>query len=207
MSKVEVNQVTQQCGTTLTVGGGACKTAVVDATTVTLGRCGGTVSLASGATQSGFGRTGTVDWQTSDIKTTTFSAATGKGYFVNTTSGGVTVNLPAGSAGAIVGLKDYAGTWASNAVTLAPNGSENIGGASATDPTVGNEGGSLLLVYVDATQGWLTTQQSVTASPSGTPIRMVASGGTPCTGAICGDYKVHTFTGPGTFTVLSLIHI
>ena len=55
MSKVEVDQITQQSGTTLTVGGGACKTAVVDATTVTLGRCGGTVSLASGATQSGFG--------------------------------------------------------------------------------------------------------------------------------------------------------
>ncbi len=54
MSKVEVDQITQQSGTTLTVGGGACKTAVVDATTVTLGRCGGTVSLASGATQSGF---------------------------------------------------------------------------------------------------------------------------------------------------------
>ena len=56
MSKIEVNTVEPQCGTTLTVGGGACKTAVVDATTVTLGRCGGTVSLASGATQSGFGR-------------------------------------------------------------------------------------------------------------------------------------------------------
>ena len=64
MSTVEVNKIQQQCGTTLTVGGGACKTAVVDATTVTLGRCGGTVSLASGATQSGFGRTGTVDWIT-----------------------------------------------------------------------------------------------------------------------------------------------
>ena len=73
MSKVEVDQVTQQSGTTLTVGGGACKTAVVDATTVTLGRCGGTVSLASGATQSGFGRTGTVDWDTT-IHTSTVTA-------------------------------------------------------------------------------------------------------------------------------------
>ena len=82
MSKVEVDQVTQQSGTTLTVGGGACKTAVVDATTVTLGRCGGTVSLASGATQSGFGRSGSVNWQTTP-KTTTFTAADGEGYFVN----------------------------------------------------------------------------------------------------------------------------
>ena len=34
MSKIEVDQVTQQSGSTLTVGGGACKTATVDATTV-----------------------------------------------------------------------------------------------------------------------------------------------------------------------------
>ena len=61
MSKIKVDQVEQRSGATVTVGGGACKTAVVDATTVTLGRSGGTVSLAPGATQSGFGRTGTVD--------------------------------------------------------------------------------------------------------------------------------------------------
>jgi hypothetical protein len=58
MSKIKVDQVEQRSGATVTVGGGACKTAVVDATTVTLGRCGGTVSLASGATQSGFGSPG-----------------------------------------------------------------------------------------------------------------------------------------------------
>ena len=54
MSKIEVDAITEQSGTTLTTGGGAGKTVVVDATTVTLGRCGGTVALASGATQSGF---------------------------------------------------------------------------------------------------------------------------------------------------------
>ena len=83
MSKIEVDAITEQSGTTLTTGGGAGKTVVVDATTVTLGRCGGTVALASGATQSGFGRTGTVDWQTSSIKTSTFTAANGEGYFAN----------------------------------------------------------------------------------------------------------------------------
>ena len=63
MSKIEVDAITEQSGSTLTAGGGAGKTVVVDATTVTLGRCGGTVALASGASQTGFGRTGTVDWQ------------------------------------------------------------------------------------------------------------------------------------------------
>ena len=54
--------------------------------TITIG-CGDTVALASGASQTGFGRTGTVDWQTGDIKTATFTAANGQGYFADTTSG------------------------------------------------------------------------------------------------------------------------
>jgi hypothetical protein len=66
---------------------------------------GDTVTLAAtvvnNATQTGFGRTGTVDWDTTP-KTATFSAVSGNGYFVNTTAGVITVNLPAGVAGAIV---------------------------------------------------------------------------------------------------------
>ena len=108
MSKIEVDQITEQSGTTITVGGGACKTAVVDATTVTLGRTGATVSLAPGASQSGFGRTGTVDWCTT-AKTSPFTSVSGKGYFVNTTSGAITVRLPPGSAGEEIHITDYAG--------------------------------------------------------------------------------------------------
>ena len=121
MSRIEVDKIQQQCGTTLTVGGGACKTAVVDATTVTLGRCGGTVSLASGATQSGFGRTGTVDWITTP-KTTSFTAVNGEGYFINSPSA-LTMNLPAGSAGAIVAVSDYARNFATYNLTIAADGS------------------------------------------------------------------------------------
>ena len=169
-----------------------------DSNTITLGASGDTVTLASGASQSGFGRTGTVDWQTGSIKTSTFTAASGEGYFVNTNGGAVTVNLPAGVAGAIVGLKDYAGTWDSNAVTLNPNGSDKIGGGADSDPTLESKGGSTLLVFVDSTQGWLTTQESVTESPSGIQTFVSATGGTITTS---GDCKIHTFTGPGTFAV------
>ena len=194
MSEVKVNKISPRtnCGT------------------VTLGDSGDTFTIPSGATitnsgtATGFGRTGTVDWQTDSIKTATFTATSGEGYFVNTTAGVITVNLPAGVAGDIVGLKDYANTWDSYAVTLNPNGSDNIGGGSAIDPTLSSEGGAVLLVYVDGTQGWLPTQQSVTASPSGVENFIVATGGTPCAGEISGDYKYHTFTGPGTFTVSSL---
>ena len=56
--------IISKCSVTTTIGAGAGETVNVCAATVTLGRCGGTVALASGATQTGFGRTGTVDWQT-----------------------------------------------------------------------------------------------------------------------------------------------
>ena len=167
--------------------------------TITLGSSGQTVAIACGATTTGMGRTGTVDWQTSSIKTSTFTAVSGEGYFVNTTGGAITVNLPAGVAGAIVGLKDYAGTWDSNAVTLNPNGSDKIGGGTDRDPELTAEGGSVLLVFVDSTQGWLTTQQSVTESPSGVETFIVASGGDAT--VTCGNFKTHIFTGSGTFTV------
>ena len=200
MSKVEVNQVTQQCGTTLTVGGGACKTAVVDATTVTLGRCGGTVSLASGATQSGFGRTGTVDWITTPKVTgdSPITGVTGKGYFLNTTAGTITLNLPAGSAGDIISMADYARTWDSNNVTVTPNGSEKLGGTNDS-AALNTPGQSVTFVYVDSTQGWLNVQDS-TSNVIGEAF-VAATGGTPCAGATCGDYKIHTFTGPGTLCV------
>ena len=65
--------IIKKCGSTTTVGSGAGNTIVVCGATVTIGRCGGSVALASGATQSGFGREGSVNWQTSSIKTTTFT--------------------------------------------------------------------------------------------------------------------------------------
>ena len=76
MSKIEVNKIEEQCGSTLTVGGGAGKTVVVCGATVT-GRSGGAVNLASGATQTGFGRTGAVNW-CNTAKTSPFTAENGK---------------------------------------------------------------------------------------------------------------------------------
>ena len=114
------SNIIKKCGTTTTIGSGASNPIVVDGSAVTLGRCGGTVALASGATQTGFGRTGTVDWVTT-VKTDSDSpltVANGKGYFLNTNGGAITVNLPAGSAGDIVAFKDYNNTWDSNAVTV-----------------------------------------------------------------------------------------
>ena len=176
MSKIEVNTVAPQCGTTLT-----------------LGESGDTVTLGAGASQSGFGRTGTVDWQTS-IKTTTFTATSGEGYFCNTSGGAFTVNLPSSpSVGDIVAVKDYAGTFDTQNLTIGRGGS-NMNG-SAADSVRNTENESLTLVYADATKGWLAVEEG-TGYVGETFI--VATGGTiTCSG----DYKIHTFTGPGTFTV------
>ena len=197
MSKIEVNKIGPQCGTTLTVGCGAGQTVAVDANTVTLGRCGGTVTLASGATQSGFGRTGTVDWQTGSIKTATFTAANGEGYFANTSGGAFTMNLPAGTAGNIVSVVDYTNTFQTHSLTITPNGSQKIGGVSSSF-TASTEGQSLTFVYVDDVEGWKNVQDS-TSNAVGNP-NLVATGGTVTTSGNC---KIHTFTGPGTFTVSS----
>jgi len=163
--------------------------------TMTLGESGKTIALASGASQTGFGRTGTVDWVTTVQTSTPFTAATGKGYFVNTTSGAITANLPAGAAGSIVSFADYAGTWDSNALTVSPNGSEKMGGVAA-DVILNTEGQSVTFVYIDSTQGWLNVQDS-TSNVRGNDF-IVATGGTITT---TGDYKMHKFTGPGTFCV------
>ena len=192
MSEVKVNKISPRtnCGT------------------VQLGDSGDTITIPSGATitnagtANGFGATGAVNWQTT-VKTTTFTAVAGEGYFVNTTSGAITVNLPAGTAGAIVGIKDYAGTFDTANVTVAPNGSDKIAGDNTTDATLSTEGLAVSFVFVDSTQGWLVTDSGL-QSDMPTASFISATGGTISN---CGNCRIHTFTGPGTFQVCSLSNI
>jgi hypothetical protein len=178
MSTVKVNTVDKRTGGTLTLGG-----------------CGTTVTLGAGATQSGFGRTGTVDWCTT-AKTAPFTGVSGNGYFVNTTSGVVTVTLPASpSAGDIISIADYASTFQTNNVTLCNNSSKING--QCNPATLNTRGQSITLVYVDGTRGWKNTMDS-TSDVSGTPNFIVATGGTI---TCCGDYKIHTFTSDGCFSI------
>ena len=203
MSKLEVDAITEQSGSTLTTGGGAGKTVVVDATTVTLGRCGGTVALASGASQTGFGRTGTVDWQTTK-KTSDFTAVNGEGYFVDTGGGAVVATLPASpSAGNIVYIKDYDGNFATANCTVARNGSNIRGAADNFSLTVNNSGA--VFIYVDATEGWQVFPDGSNSDVSATFICASVSGSGNTLTTVAGtDFKLATFTGPGTFTVNSV---
>jgi hypothetical protein len=169
-------------------------------TTITLGASGDSIALASGASQTGFGRTGTVNWQTGSIKTATFTAANGEGYFCNTTAGTFEMDLPAGSAGAIVSVQDYNNTFDSNALTVDPNGSEKINGGVAGAPiTLGTEGQGVTFVYIDATVGWRSIQDNQFSESGSNAQFIAATGGTIAT--VCTNFKVHTFTSPGTFTV------
>jgi hypothetical protein len=80
-----------------------------------------------------------VNWDTT-AKTTGFTAVSGNGYFCDTTSAGFTVTLPATpSAGDIVGLVDYAGTFDTNALVIDPNGEDIEGGTSNLQLTVVKE--------------------------------------------------------------------
>jgi hypothetical protein len=187
MSKLEVNAVEPQCGTNLTLGAN-----------------GDTIIIPSGATISnqgtaaGFGPTGAVSWNTTKITADPNPAVSGVGYFADTTSAAFTITLPSSpSAGAVVGIADYANTFATNNVTVDRN-SSNIGGVAA-NATLSTNGVSITFVYVDATQGWIVTD-SGNRSDLPAPEYVAATGGTV---TCCGDYKIHTFTGPGTFTVTS----
>ena len=186
MSEIKVNKISPRtaCGT------------------VTLGDSGDTFTIPSGATinnqgtATNFGATGAASWDTT-VKTASFTGVAGVGYFVNTTSGAITVTLPASpAAGAVVAVSDYAGTADTNNITIGRNGS-NINGAAA-DQIISIENSAVTLVYVDGTQGWKATDTSNLNDIELQPTYVTATGGTI---TCCGDYKVHTFTGPGTFCV------
>jgi hypothetical protein len=185
MSEVKVNKISPRSGTT-----------------VTLGDSGDTFTIPSGATinnqgtATNFGATGSASWTTT-VKTSGFTAVAGEGYFVDTSSGAVSVNLPAGTAGAVVAVKDYANTFDTNPLTLVQNGSDKIG-SSTTNATLDTEGIAVTLVFIDSTQGWLVTDSGLQSEAS-TAAFVIATGGN--TVSTCGNWKIHTFTSPGTFCV------
>ena len=178
MSEVKVNKISPRSGTDVTLGDSG--------DTFTL-PSGGTLTVASGATinnqgtATNFGATGSASWTTT-VKTSTFTAVAGEGYFVNTTSGPISVNLPAGVAGAVVAIKDYANTFDTNSCTLVQNGSDKIGGETS-NAILSIEGIAVTLVFTDSTRGWLVTDsglQSEAPQTYSTDFLVIAGGGSGC---------------------------
>ena len=187
-SIIKVDNLQNQCGANIISE---------SSNVITIGASGDTVTLAAGASQSGFGRSGSVNWDTTPKTSSPVTAVSGNGYFINTTSGAITVNLPSTpAAGDIVAIADYNGTSITNNITVGRNGS-NING-SATNLTINANYSAVTLVYVDATAGWRSVDSSNPNDIETLPEYVAATGGTVTTS---GDYKIHTFTGPGTFTV------
>ena len=118
---------------------------------ITMGTAG-QVLTTDGTTASFGDLSGGASWQA--VKTTGFTAVAGEGYFINTTSGAITMTLPASpSLGDFVSVIDYAGTFDTNNLTVGRN-SQPIQG-SAADLVVATERAGFTLVYTDGTQGWL----------------------------------------------------
>jgi len=141
-----------------------------------------------------------VEWQavfTGD-GSTGLTAVAGRGYFIDTTSGTVTVTTPASpKQGDKITIVDYAGTFATNNVTINFNGAK-VFGASNTG-TLATNFQVIDLIYIDSTQGWRSVNQDTTSDIQ-TATYIGATGGTITTS---GDYKIHTFTGDGCFVVSS----
>ena len=171
MSKIEVNTIETTSGSTLTIG-----------------KSGDTVTLASGASQSGFKA---IDWQTVVTSNTTMVA--GRGYIVNTSGGAVTMTLPASpSAGDEVAIIQSG----SNTVTIARNSSNIETGTNDIEMT---NGSAVNLVYSSSSSiGWVKANNDVPDS------FISATGGTTTTS---GDYKIHTFNSSSNFVVASVSNL
>ena len=108
---------------------------------------------------------GGTSWQS--VQTTGFTAVAGEGYPCNTTSAAFTVTLPSSaSVGDSIQIVDYAGTFATNNITL--TSSLNIEGGGNKLLTTNREG--VTITYADATQGWVATSGVNSGSQALDPI-------------------------------------
>jgi hypothetical protein len=180
MSELKVNKITPKTGTSIQLG--------ESGDTITI-PCGAT--LTNNGTATGFG----LSFCTT-VKTSPFTATANKGFLINTGSA-VTVTLPASpSTGDELIVVDQTGQAATNNITLGRNGSKIKGGC--IDATIETNRAGLRLVYSGSSQGWITATAGNDAIAT-TDKYIVASGGNTVT--TCGNFKIHTFTGDGTFTV------
>ena len=153
-------------------------------------------------------------WQS--VQTSGFTAVAGRGYPCNTTSSAFTVTLPASAtAGDTIQIVDYAGTFATNNITITStlkiNGSDN-------DVKLTTNREATTLVYVDVTQGWVAssgvnegTAPSLTDSPPPYSVDFLViaggagGGGGRGGGGGAGGYRTSTQSvSPGTVITVTV---
>ena len=138
-----------------------------------------------------------VQWQSVHVAdgSTALTATAGKGYFIDTTSGAQTVNIPSlddSTLGDTIMLKDFARQWGTNNVTM---GSNTFDGDTNT-PTFSTAGQTVTLVFMGSTRGWSLINEDTTTGLGA--LFIAATGGTVATS---GNFKIHSFTGDGCFVV------
>jgi hypothetical protein len=147
MSEIKVNKLSPRSGTDITLGNSGTDFIVPSGATITVNSGG---QIVNNGTSEGFG----IAWQAVTTAATLTTIA-GKGYPINTTSNACTVTLPSSaSVGDQVQIVDYAGTFATNNITL--TSSLNIEGA-ADDKLLTTNREGVIITYVDATQGWVAS--------------------------------------------------
>jgi hypothetical protein len=149
LSKIEVDKVDPQSGTTLT-----------------LGTSGDTVSIPSGVTLANAGTaTGfaAIDWQSTIVTGSTHTASANQGIWINTTSNACNLTLPGSpSVGDQLIFSDFLRTWGANAVTLTLNGSKFQGNTTPV-PVYDTQGETVHIVYSGSTQGWIPINDGAVA--------------------------------------------
>jgi hypothetical protein len=136
------------------------------------------------------GTDGLFAWQS--VQTTGFTAVAARAYPCNTTSAAFTVTLPASpSVGDQVAIVDYAGTFATNAITLSPNGLKINGSTSNRLLNTSREG--VIITYIDSTQGWLASSGvnegtvALSPEPYSVDFLVIAGGGSGATSSGASD--------------------
>ena len=111
---------------------------------------------------------GGLSWQ--PVVTSNFSAAAGKGYWVNTTSNTITITLPSSpSKGDQIILVDYARTWATYKIIIDSNGSNYQGQDDTYTVEYSTNGEVVNIVYSDGTKGWIPQDDDEVADATSPP--------------------------------------
>jgi hypothetical protein len=174
-------------------------------TQLTLGDSGDTIIIPAGVTLQNSGTaTGFGTNFDATVKTNDFNATKNTGYFINTTSAGVVVTLPASpSLGDQITLVDYAGTFDTNGLGINLNGNKVNGVTTATGITTERQ--SCILTYSDATQGWLVTAAGVPSFLASLTITFITAAGSlgTITDAQRSSYTLSTAAATANFGGLS----
>jgi len=151
MSKIEVDAVEPQSGTSLTIGASG------DTITIPSG-----ATITNNGTASGFGDN--LEWQSSIVTASTITVVANRGYWLDTSSNAITVTLPAAAAvGDRLIFTDYARNWATNAVTIDQN-SLKFQGNTSPNPVYDTNGESVDIVYSGTTKGWIPNNDGAVAN-------------------------------------------